>query len=183
MNEETVEEPQAEEEQKFRLRTIISDADVMDLRKPSEPVSLTELNSADTKELIQALKDYVVKNEGLGMAAVQLGVHKNIFVMRRPFNSDQLTVVVNPRVLRGTGHSVKAEGCFSLPDMPATPMVKRSSMIHVTYTDEHGVEQAEEMLVGMDARIFQHELDHLSGILMVDTKSNGRGFQKWMRSF
>tara|TARA_R110002126_G_C10490983_1_gene504783 strand:+ start:28404 stop:28955 length:552 start_codon:yes stop_codon:yes gene_type:complete len=183
MNEkETVETTETEPE-KFRLRTIISDADVVDLRKPSDPVSLTELNSSDTKELIQALKDYVVKHGGLGMAAVQLGVHKRIFVMRRPFSSDNLSVIVNPVIHRGTGHAVKGEGCFSLPNMPATPMVKRMSMIHVTYTDEHGVEQAQDMLVGMDARIFQHELDHLNGVLMIDAKSGGRGFQQWKRSF
>ena len=183
MNEETVNETKSEEEQKFRLRTIALDTDVSDLRKPSDPVSEAELSSADTKELIQALKDYVTEHQGLGMAAVQLGVHKRIFVMRQPFSSDRLTVVINPRILRGTGHSVKAEGCFSLPDVPADPMVKRSSMIFVNYTDENGVLQEEEMLVGMDARIFQHELDHLDGILMVDAKPNGRGFQRWKRSF
>src|SRR5690606_8148898 len=107
-NEERIETPVQEEEQKFRLRTIISDNDVMDLRKPSEEVALVLGDSSgraypdkDTVELIEALKSYVIKNDGLGMAAVQLGVHKRIFVMRRPFNSDQLLVVINPRVRRG----------------------------------------------------------------------------------
>jgi len=66
--------------------------------------------------------------------------------------------------------------------MPATPMVKRMSMIHVTYTDESGVEQAQDMLVGMDARIFQHELSHLDGQLLIDKSRYGK-FMGWRRAF
>lgn len=185
-NEERTETPVQEAEQKFRLRTIISDNDVMDLRKPSEEVALVLGDSSgraypdkDTVELIEALKSYVIENDGLGMAAVQLGVHKRVFVMRRPFNSDQLLVVINPRVRRGEGGSLKAEGCFSLPDLPADPMVRRYSMIWADFTDENGEEHTEEMFVGMDARVFQHELDHLDGILMIDQKPNKKGFQGW----
>lgn len=181
MNEDKT-ETTTEAVEKFRLRTIISDADVIDLRKSSEPVSLEELGLDETQELIQALKDYVIKNEGLGMAAVQLGVHKRIFVMRRPFSSDHLQVVVNPRILRGTGKATKAEGCFSLPNTPADPMVRRASTIYVTYNDEKGVLHEDDMLVGMDARVFQHEYDHLNGVLMIDVKPNGSGFRGWRRS-
>lgn len=190
MNEESTETTTPEEEPKFRLRTIISDQDVMDLRKPSDPVSFALGDNSgkafldkDTAELVQALKDYVVENDGLGMAAVQLGVHKRLFVMRKPFSSDNLLVVINPTILRSEGHSIKGEGCFSLPDTPGEAVVKRASRIFVNYTDEGGVTHEEEMLVGMDARIFQHELDHLDGILMIDAKLGGRGFRGWGRSF
>jgi len=189
MNEEKA-EAATTEEQKYRLRTIVSDQDVTELRKPSEEVILALGDSSGrgfidkaTAELIQALKDYVIENDGLGMSAVQLGVHKRVFVMRKPFNSDNLLVVINPRVVRSQGGSTKVEGCFSLPDLPADPMVKRASMIWVSFTDDKGEEYTEEMFIGMDARIFQHELDHLDGVLMVDTKPSGRGFQGWKRSF
>lgn len=178
------------EEQKFRLRTIISDQDVMDLRKESEEVILSMGDNSgnaypdgETLELVQALKDYVLENDGLGMAAVQLGVHKRLFVMRRPFSSDQLLTVINPTIKRVDGQSTKPEGCFSIPDAPADAMVTRASMIWVDFTDEFGNSYENEMLVGMDARIFQHEYDHLFGILMLDTKPNRRGFRGWKRSF
>jgi peptide deformylase len=192
MNEEKTEAATAEEEQeqKFRLRTIISDTDVMALRKQSDPVNLVVADNSsraypdkETVELIDALKEYVRKNDGLGMAAVQLGVHQRLFVMRRPFNSGQLLVVINPVLVRGSGLSTKGEGCFSIPETPGEAMVSRFSTIFVNYTDEEGLDHQEEMLVGMDARIFQHELDHLEGILMIDQKDKRRGFRGWRRSF
>jgi peptide deformylase len=173
------------EEPKFRLRTIVADQDVIDLRKPSEEVTLSIGDNSgnaypdgETNELIQALKDYVTEHEGLGMAAVQLGVHKRLFVMRRPFNSDKLLVVINPKILRTNGKSTKSEGCFSIPDLPGRPMITRASMIWVNFTDESGVEYKDEMLVGMDARIFQHEYEHLEGNLLIDKTRYGN-FKGW----
>lgn len=185
MNEESTETTQPEEESKFRLRTIISDQDVLELRSESEPVAFAVIDSGaavldkDTNELIAALKDYIIENDGLGMAAIQLGVAKRVFVMRRPFNSDQLLVAINPKIRRGSGKSTKAEGCFSIPNMPGDAMVQRFSTVYVDYTDEDGVVHEDEMMVGVDARVFQHELDHLDGILMIDSKSSGRGFKGW----
>ena len=119
------------------------------------------------------------------MAGVQLGVTKRIFVMRWPYNSDRLVTIINPRLIRGEGHSVKSENCFSLPDLPSNvngARVKRMSRIFVHYTDEEGIEHGEEMLVGMDARTFQHELDHLDGFLMLDSKTPRGEFRGWERS-
>lgn len=189
MNEESTETTQPEEESKFRLRTIISDQDVLELRSESEPVAFAVIDSGaavldkDTNELIAALKDYIIENDGLGMAAIQLGVAKRVFVMRRPFSSDNLLVVINPRIRRGEGHSTKGEGCFSMPDTPGEAMVRRFSRIFVDYTDEDGVTYEDEMLVGMDARIFQHEYDHLQGILMIDQKPSKMGFRGWGNRF
>lgn len=186
-----VKAPKAEdvEEQKFRLRTILGDTDIEALRKVSIPVAFVLGDNSgkahltkDTQELIQALKDYILTNKGLGMAAIQFGVAQRVFVMRKPFNTDNLLVVINPKVLRGVKPTIKTEGCFSVPDMPAHikgARVKRLSRIFVNYTDEYGVDYKEEMMMGMDARIFLHEYDHLEGILMLDEPK----FQGWERSF
>lgn len=193
MNEETTETTETtEEEVKFRLRTIVSDQDIMTLREESVPVMFVVADNSgkacldkDTQELIQALTDYVVENDGLGMAGVQLGVAKRVFVMRWPYNGDRIVTIINPRLIRGEGHSVKAEGCFSIPDVPsnvAGARVKRMSRIFVDYTDEEGVDHKDEMLVGMDARVFQHELDHLNGYLMLDNKTPTGEFRGWERS-
>lgn len=189
MNEDTIETPTTEEVEKFRLRTIISDQDVIDLRKPSEPVTFAYADNSgnatldkDTTELIEALKNYVVEHDGLGMAAVQLGVHKRIIVMRRPFNSNNLLVLINPEIQRVAGSiSAKGEGCFSIPNTPGEAMVKRPSVVYINYEDEQGQAFKDEMLVGVDARVFQHELDHLNGMLMIDTKAGKLGFQGWRR--
>lgn len=181
------------EEKKFRLQTIISDIDVITLRKKSEPVAFVLGDNSgnvyldrDTQELIQALKDHVVEYDGLGMAAIQLGVAKRIIVMRQPFNSERLITLINPKLVRGNGQSIKAENCFSIPNLSdgvKGARVKRQSTVFVNYTDEEGIDYKEEMFIGMDARVFAHELDHLNGELMLDNKTLYGRFMGWERSF
>lgn len=191
MNEEQIEI--ITEEKKFRLQTVISDADVINLRKVSELVvfilgdnSGNAYLDRDTQELIQELKDYVVENDGLGMAAIQLGIAKRVFVMRKPFSSDRIIVVINPVLKRkGLGQRIKAENCFSIPNIPTGikgARVNRHTEIWVNYTDEEGVDYEEELFMGMDARIFQHELDHLNGELMLDDITQNGRFVGWERS-
>lgn len=187
MNEENTETVDAKEEDvKFRLHTIISDQDMITLRKESDPVSPDELQSDETKELIQALKDYVLDNDGLGMAAVQLGITKRVFVMRQPYNTERLITVINPRIIRGEGKANGVENCFSIDNVPAGvqgAVVRRQSRIFVEFTDEEGTLHTEELYVGMDARIFQHEYDHLFGCLILDDNTPTGKFQGWRRSF
>jgi peptide deformylase len=188
---EVVEATTTEEVQKYRLRTILSDEDTMLLRSRSDDVALVFADNSgnaypgpETRELIKALKDFIIENNALGMAAIQLGVSERVFVMRRPWSSDQLMTVINPVVKRREGGSKKAEGCFSVPvpdNMQAR--ILRASRIWVSFTDENGVEHDNELLIGMDARVFQHELDHLNGSLMIDEKlSTGGKFLGWSRS-
>jgi len=185
MNEDKIEIEQetTQEDAKYRLRTIVSDTDVTDLRKESEEVSLTEIQSEEMQELTEALRTYVRDNYGLGMAAVQLGVHKRVFVMRKPFNSQRIVTMINPKVLRRRGKSRKPEGCFSIPTPNGVQgaVVERATEIYVEFTDEEGVTHTEEMMMGMDARIFQHELDHLDGHLMLDDKTPTGKFRGWRR--
>lgn len=190
MNEEQAEtvETDKKEESKFRVRTILSDSDVITLRKVSEPVSFitdTEENSLrldeDMQELNEALRSAVTELDGLGMAAPQLGVNVRMFVMRQPFSSNKLLAVINPEIVRGYGFSTKTESCFSIPSLPANvkgARIKRMSEIVVRFQNENGIEE-ETTLVGMDARTFQHELDHLNGKLMLDEP----GFKGWERLF
>jgi peptide deformylase len=190
MNEEKAEAEVVEvkeDEKKFRLRTILSDSDVMTLREVSDPVVFVVADNSgeaildgETSELVQALKDAVIEYDGLGMAAPQLGVNKRVFVMRRPFSSDKLLTVINPTIIRGHGYSTKTEACFSIPNLPSSisgARVKRQSEIVISYSDEAGVTH-EDTLVGMDSRAFQHELDHLNGRLMLDDPN----FKGWSRS-
>ena len=175
MSEEQTKVEEVQEEEKFRLRSILSDEDATFLRGRSSDVAFVVADNSGgatidsgTRELIQALKEYIIENDGLGMAAVQLGVLRRVFVMRKPWQTDNILVVINPKVTSAHGKSKKVEGCFSIP-MPDNvgAYVERPSQINVEYYDERG-EKHEDLFVGMDARVFLHELDHLNGKLMVD---------------
>lgn len=190
MNENNSKETEVVEVEKFRLLTVDTDENVNLLRRVSENVSFVAGDNSgnvyldnDTRELIQALKDFVVENDGLGMSAIQLNVPKRVFVMRKPWNSNRLLTVVNPTIIRSEGQSRKAEGCFSIPEMDGVVgMVQRPSRIWVNFFDENGVEYKDELMVGMDARVFQHELDHLNGKLFIDNKLvRGGKFLGWTR--
>lgn len=190
MSEEKTQVETPQEEGKFRLRSIISNEDAMLLRIRSADVAFTIADNsgyavldAGTLELIQALKDYTVENEGLGMSAVQLGVLRRVFVMRKPWSTDNLLVVINPEVKNASGKSKKVEGCFSIP-MPDNigAYVERPSQINVEYYDERG-EKHEDLFVGMDARVFLHELSHLDGELIVNDKMKYGKFLGFRRSF
>ena len=182
---------ETKKDEKFRLRTVLSDEDAMFLRERSEDVTVVVADNSgnasllpETRELIAALRAYVVEHNGLGMAAPQLGVRQRVMVLRKPWNSDKIVAIINPRILRTTGKSKKAEGCFSIPTPDGVfAEVARPSMIWVDYTSEEGEFISEELLVGMDARVFQHELDHLDGKLMVDEDlPRGSGFTRWIRA-
>lgn len=107
------------------------------------------------------------------MSAIQLSVAKRIFAMRR--KTDEIIIVINPKIVeRSDEHAASPEGCFSIPLMPGVgAIVSRSTSISVEYDTETG-DHVSTQLTGMDARIFQHEMDHLEGNLMIDKdKLNG----------
>jgi len=166
---------------KFTLKTILSDKDLALLCTKSEPVPFVVLGSdgslcldSATMELIAALKQFVIDNNGLGMSAVQLGVLKRIFVMRR--NSGELVTIINPRnvEMKTIGLSSR-ESCFSVPTPPGVSViVGRCGDTTAEYDTETGQHMTDKF-VGQEARIFQHELDHLEGELII---SQGK-FQGW----
>ncbi len=155
--------------------TILTDEGLKVLRQKSQQVAFVVLENGDvcldspTSELLKELKEFVSENRGLGMSAVQLGAPMAMFVMRKPWNSNNVIAVINPKILRKEDSVVKPEGCFSIPLPPGTGVnVKRASRIYVEYDTEDGERITDELFIGMDARVFQHELDHLNGELMID---------------
>ena len=116
------------------------------------------------RELIATMKS---KN-GLGLAAPQVGVTKRVFAMEFPDHSGAVPkVIVNP-VLILTGLTVPGrEGCLSLPNL--FEQVYRSEGVVMKYSDPLGVE-GEVTLTEMEARIVQHETDHVDGIMFFDYK-------------
>jgi peptide deformylase len=102
---------------------------------------------------------------GVGLAATQLGVLHRVLVYRA-FPEDPLTALVNP-VIEWRSEELEAaeEGCLSLPGVHVE--VERASQVRVSASDEHG-EPFEVEAEGLTARVIQHEIDHLDGVLILD---------------
>ena len=102
---------------------------------------------------------------GVGLAATQIGILHRVLVYRA-YADDPLTVLVNPELEWSSDElEIAEEGCLSLPGVHVE--VERSAVVHVRGKDERGRDLRIEA-EGLDARIIQHEMDHLDGILILD---------------
>jgi peptide deformylase len=142
------------------------------LRAGTRPVSADELADPATQRLIDDLIDTMRDAHGAGIAAPQVHESVRIAVVevdrnpRYPYKPPiPLTVLVNP-VLEPVGERTVQinEGCLSVP---LRGELRRHVEIRVRYTDRHGVEHT-ALERGLTAGTFQHEVDHLDGILVVD---------------
>lgn len=115
-------------------------------------------------EMVDVLKQ---NGRGVGLAAPQIGYNLQIFIVNVNENHEEPTYVfVNPEITRYSEEKeIQLEACLSLPDFQGE--VERSIEIEVTYHDVNGVER-KLVLKDFLARIFQHEIDHLHGILYPD---------------
>ncbi len=133
------------------------------LRKRSEQV--LEIGD-EIGSLVSEMIETMDANEGIGLAAPQVGVMKRVVVIKVDGNDIPL---VNPVLVRkGREKDVLEEGCLSLPDRIME--IRRPVKVEATAFDLDGNEIDLE-LEGLPARIFQHELDHLDGKLILDRVS------------
>jgi len=137
------------------------------LRKATQPVA--DLNG-DLDQLIDDMVETMYAAPGLGLAANQVGSLHRVFVANPSEDRDpsKLLVVINPDLVESDGELVTEEGCLSIPDFRED--VRRARRVLVRGLDRNGrpIEvEGEDQL----ARIFQHELDHLNGVLFVDRLS------------
>lgn len=129
------------------------------LREKAHPVR--ELNP-QTKKLIEDMAETMYGNEGVGLAANQIGIGEQIMTVDV---GEGLLILVNPRVMESCGEESAQEGCLSLPDIKVE--VRRARKIKVRGLNEEGKE-IEMEAGGLLARAIQHEIDHLNGILITD---------------
>tara|TARA_B100000745_G_scaffold288282_1_gene225579 strand:- start:40 stop:579 length:540 start_codon:yes stop_codon:yes gene_type:complete len=119
----------------------------------------------DTTEFANELIDAMWKNSGLGISANQLGYNYRVFAMRGE-TKDTSIVCFNPEIKDFSPEmNTMEEGCLSLPDVFAR--VVRPAHVAISYLDKDSKEEG-QLASGMTARVFQHELDHLDGILFTD---------------
>lgn len=113
-------------------------------------------------KLLQNMADTMYEANGVGLAAPQIGVPKRVVVIDV---GDGLIELINPEIISFEGEETDYEGCLSLPGMRGE--VTRAARVTVTAFDRTG-KKVEYTGEGLLARAFQHEIDHLEGILFVD---------------
>ena len=133
----------------------------------------SEFNSDWLTALASAMQATMLVRNGVGIAAPQVYVSKRVIIvasranLRYPDAADMPAVVmVNPEILEKSDNTILGEeGCLSMPDERG--MVARAEMVKVRYFTLEG-EQIETVFHGFPARIVQHEIDHLDGVLFVE---------------
>ena len=131
---------------------------------PDEPLTLKSkpvgVFGAKLERLVSDLFETMRAHEGVGLAAPQIGVSKRLFVLREP--EGEPLCFVNPEILEQDGREEAEEGCLSMPRVFG--MVPRATHLEVRAQDVSG-ETFEVEADNFLARIIQHEVDHLDGIL------------------
>jgi len=116
----------------------------------------------------ERLKDLMVKEKGVGLAAPQVGLSLRIFVASATGKREDARMYINPILTDEHGSEEGEEGCLSLPDIRVK--IPRFKTLRVEALDEHG-KPFSQSLEEYPARIIQHENDHLDGILLLDRMS------------
>lgn len=131
------------------------------LHRPAKPCTFGR--PAQNQILAQNLLEFMHNKNGIGLAAPQIGLSKRVFVMEIDGNQ---RICFNPEIIDVSPDLVDfSEGCLSFPGKICT--IKRPDEISVRYQNYRGDWYAERM-AGLMSRCFQHELDHLDGIVMHD---------------
>lgn len=145
-------------------------ADSLILRSASRDVNLND--TATLFRLIKRMHATVINpsNDGVGIAAPQIGICRNIIWVQRYDKSmvnPPFEVYLNPRITQYSDTTAyRSDGCLSIPDVSQNS--KRALWVDIEYDLPDGTHHAERISHAYTAHIFQHEIDHLSGILFID---------------
>ncbi|WP_165020958.1 peptide deformylase [Dysgonomonas sp. ZJ279] len=160
----------------FKVLQTDNTEDSLFLRKKSIDIDNVKdiASDKDLQLFIDRLKLTMKLEEGVGIAAPQVGLGRNIFLFLRIDKPDYpVQVAINPRITNQSTETIcfERDGCLSVPNISGT--TKRHAWVEVEYYDEKGI-LTKERLMGTSREgdftgvIFQHEYDHLQGILFID---------------
>ena len=139
------------------------------LRKPNQEITEEELKSGSINQLSKEMFLVMYATKGVGLAAPQVGINKKLMVYNESGDSKKWlseVTLVNPKIVDSSdGTDVEIEGCLSFPGMNGN--VERKKWIKVEAMNLKG-KKIKKKFVGWEARIFQHEYDHLDGIVYPD---------------
>ena len=153
----------------MRVTTIDNKTDSLLLRTASQPLTRREVGSKEFDMLAASLLATVNNptNSGVGIAAPQVGILRRVVAVQRfDKEGEPFEIYVNPEITSyGPEVTIGGEGCLSIPSLRGE--VKRATSIEISWRDEK-FKQHRESIDGFTAVIFQHEIDHLDGILYTD---------------
>jgi peptide deformylase len=135
------------------------------LHKQAAPVTVFD---AALKKLVADLTESMYAAPGIGLAATQVDIHKQVIVVDVSERRDSLVVLVNPEILEATGVSDIEEGCLSVPGV--YELVERAERVKVRAYDQNGNAFTLEAQ-GLLAVCIQHEMDHLKGKVFIEQLS------------
>lgn len=149
------------------------------LRKVSKDVDVHNITNAKFQQLLSDMSSAMAtRDDGVGLSAPQIAVNERVFVVSgkiwkkegKPAPMDEY--FINPVITKKSRKLVIAEeGCLSIPNIYG--LVKRHATVSIDYIDALG-KPATKKAIGLLARIFQHEIDHLDGILFTDKATDVR---------
>lgn len=142
------------------------------LRKKAKPVK--DFGDPMIRQLVEDMKETMRHASGLGLAAPQVGTSKRILIADCGPELGGFYALINPKILHQEGTQLGLEGCLSFPNLYGD--VERAAKVTVKAQDLNGrwfKVEAEGLL----SRCFQHEVDHLNGILFIDKAQNLREIQ------
>lgn len=133
------------------------------LREKSVELEEEKISSKEIKELCLDMAETMIKKDGVGLAAPQIGKNIRLIVIN---TKDGEIFMINPKIVKKSAlKEWGEEGCLSVPDVFG--LVKRHKKIHCQYIDLSGKitkMKADDLM----ARVIQHEIDHLDGVLFID---------------
>ena len=132
------------------------------LRQKATPVAVID---AEIRTLVDDMFETMYAAPGIGLAAVQVNVLKQVIVIDISEDKSQPQCFINPEIVQSSGDEIMEEGCLSVPGIYEP--VSRAKDITVRYLDRNGTSQ-ELTVDGLLAVCIQHEMDHLEGKLFVD---------------
>jgi peptide deformylase len=132
------------------------------LRKPTQKVDRV---TDEVRKIIDDMRETMFHSDGVGLAANQVGISKQILLAAPQGEEGPVYVYLNPEILSQKGEVLGPEGCLSLPGVAAE--VKRAQEITVSFLNMDGKIEKQK-LTDFHARIIQHEMDHLAGKLLID---------------
>ena len=132
------------------------------LRKTAEPVRTFD---DELKDLVARMFVLMREEQGVGLAAPQVGVSLRLFVANHTGKPEDDRVAINPTLTDADGNEAGEEGCLSLPKIRAE--IDRFQSLTLTAQDVNG-QAYEATASGFEARVWQHEFDHLNGVMIID---------------